>query len=58
MGVVHATVAAMGRLVTMVAITTTETEIINKELLNPDDEGNNVFRNVWTTIGWFCRRTC
>jgi hypothetical protein len=48
-----APIAAMGRLVTMVTIKTTHIEIINQELLNPEDEGTRIFRNVGTTIGWF-----
>jgi hypothetical protein len=55
LGLVHATVVVMGRLVTMVTITTTDRDIINKELLNPENEGNKSFRNLRTTTAWFCR---
>ena len=45
--------AAVGRMVTMVTITTTDIETSIQELLNPEDEGNKRFRNVGTTIDWF-----
>jgi len=45
--------AAVGRMVTMVTITTTDIETIIQELLNPEDEGNKRFRNVGITTAWF-----